>query len=176
MNKILFKQDLKTKTWFSVELRLENGRFTISGNEGIILTRTQARKEALEHWRSYFEESPEALVEFQKKYHKYTPDTAAAYVLECDGEFHGLDVYNEEENKVYIMQGTSRNEIKQWFPELEWTLKWHLNDMKAECEHQEARGETWATHPNNECPDCGYRLGTSWKKRELPSEIYQLFR
>lgn len=46
--------------------------------------------------------------------------------------------------------------------------KFHLNDMHAECEHQEKRGETWATHPGAECPDCGYKLGSAWLYRAIP--------
>lgn len=47
---------------------------------------------------------------------------------------------------------------------------WHLNDMNPTCEHQEARGETWETHPKAVCPDCGYRLGSQWLTREVPED------
>lgn len=46
--------------------------------------------------------------------------------------------------------------------------KWHLNDMHAECEHQEQRGESWATHPSAECPQCGWKLGHGWSYRAIP--------
>lgn len=46
--------------------------------------------------------------------------------------------------------------------------KFHLNDMHAECEHQEKRGETWATHPSAECPECGWKLGHGWSYRAIP--------
>lgn len=49
--------------------------------------------------------------------------------------------------------------------------RWHLNDMRAECEHQRARGETWKTHPLAVCPDCGYKLGSAWLKEEVPQDI-----
>lgn len=49
--------------------------------------------------------------------------------------------------------------------------KWHLNDLHAECEHQEARGETWKTHPWATCPDCGYVLGAAWTFREVPQNV-----
>ena len=48
---------------------------------------------------------------------------------------------------------------------------YHLNDMHAQCIHQEARGETWTTHPSAVCPDCGYKLGSAWLKRELPAVV-----
>lgn len=51
--------------------------------------------------------------------------------------------------------------------------KWHLNDLRATCIHQEERGETWATHPSAVCPDCGWKLGHGWQKREVPEEVLQ---
>ncbi len=51
--------------------------------------------------------------------------------------------------------------------------KWHLNDMKAECEHQESRGENWTTHPSAVCPDCGYKLGSAWTRREVPADVIE---
>lgn len=49
--------------------------------------------------------------------------------------------------------------------------RWHLNDMRAECEHQRARGEKWTTHPSAECPDCGYKLGSAWLYEPLPADV-----
>ena len=48
---------------------------------------------------------------------------------------------------------------------------WHLNDMRAECEHQRALGWTWATHPSEPCPECGYRLGSKWLYEPLPADF-----
>lgn len=45
--------------------------------------------------------------------------------------------------------------------------KWHLNDMHAECEHQEAKKMTWETHPSNECEVCGWKLGHGWSYRAI---------
>ncbi len=49
--------------------------------------------------------------------------------------------------------------------------RWHLNDMRAACEHQRALGFTWATHPQHVCTECGYRLGSSWLYEELPRDF-----
>lgn len=49
--------------------------------------------------------------------------------------------------------------------------RWHLNDMRAECEHQRSRGEKWTTHPAAICPDCGYTLGSAWLYEELPADV-----
>ncbi len=67
--------------------------------------------------------------------------------------------------------GQIRDDLKKWFPEDAPFFKWHLNDMHAECPHQEERGETYQTHPAAVCPDCGYELGSAWTRRELPPEV-----
>lgn len=51
--------------------------------------------------------------------------------------------------------------------------RWHLNDMRAECEHQRARGETWNTHPMTVCPDCGYKLGSAWLHEDVPADVIE---
>lgn len=48
---------------------------------------------------------------------------------------------------------------------------WHLNDMRAACEHQRALGWTWTTHPDAACPTCGYMLGHSWLREEVPANV-----
>lgn len=50
---------------------------------------------------------------------------------------------------------------------MELWKKWHLNDMHAECEHQEAKKMTWETHPSNKCEICGWKLGHGWDYREI---------
>lgn len=75
--------------------------------------------------------------------------------------------------------------------------KWHLNDMRPYCEHQKSLG--WdkisqtkvpidteyhllgflhpEEHPDGiltkECPVCGYKYGTSWKKEEVPEDVLE---
>jgi hypothetical protein len=50
--------------------------------------------------------------------------------------------------------------------------RWHLNDMQAGCEHQRALGWTkYNEHPNEPCPECGYKYGSAWLKEELPQEV-----
>jgi len=49
--------------------------------------------------------------------------------------------------------------------------RWHLNDMRAECEHQRALGWTFDAHPSEHCPVCGYKCGSKWLREELPWDI-----
>lgn len=50
--------------------------------------------------------------------------------------------------------------------------RWHLNDMKAGCEHQRALGWTsYDKHPSEPCPTCGYKYGTAWLFEAVPDEI-----
>lgn len=50
--------------------------------------------------------------------------------------------------------------------------RWHLNDMRAGCQHQRQMGWTsYDDHPSEECPVCGYRYGTAWLVEELPAKV-----
>ena len=52
--------------------------------------------------------------------------------------------------------------------------KYHLNDMKAGCEHQRELGwekDGYEKHPSEPCPVCGYRYGTAWKTIQVPPEV-----
>lgn len=61
--------------------------------------------------------------------------------------------------------------------------RWHLNDMRAGCEHQEAwyrespsLRPTWANEykgAKTPCPDCGYLYGTAWNTEAVPDEALQ---
>ncbi len=49
--------------------------------------------------------------------------------------------------------------------------RWHLNDMRAECEHQQARGENWTNSPSATCPECGWKLGHGWLTEAVPADV-----
>lgn len=69
----------------------------------------------------------------------------------------------------------------------EWWKKWHLNDMHAGTEKQEQALEDAGVQDDyrKECEylesigllyDNGYKFGTSWLKREIPTEIQEQMR
>lgn len=62
---------------------------------------------------------------------------------------------------------------EKWLKFLRYWHEWHLNDMHAECEHQQAMGWKYETHPMFACPVCGYKLGSAWTKREVPAWVIQ---
>lgn len=167
---------IKGHQWCRLEVELHDGRLSICGSSGRVLTTARAKREALEYWLSFFDENPEELRSMNERCgtNYRSPRAAARYVLDTDGEFHGLDVDGKTaDGRVLVTESAGQivDELRAWFPEVAPYLKWHLNDMHAECEHQEARGETYATHPSAECPDCGYRLGSAWRERELPADV-----
>lgn len=52
--------------------------------------------------------------------------------------------------------------------------KWHLNDLKAGCEHQRWLGweeEGYDKHPSEPCPICGYKFGSAWNREEVPQNV-----
>jgi hypothetical protein len=172
MRKALFKA--KGDRWAEMVVEVKDGRLSVTGSEGRITTPRKAKAEAREYWESFFEENRNELGRMALEYGKRTPRTAAKFVLASDGDYHGLDVHVLDSGKVYITEscGQITDTLREWFPDVAPALlPWHLNDMHAECEHQEARGETWTTHPSAVCPDCGYKLGSAWRKRELPADV-----
>lgn len=51
---------------------------------------------------------------------------------------------------------------------------WHLNDMKAGCEHQRLYGwekDGYDKHPSEPCPTCGYKFGTAWNRVDVPNDV-----
>ena len=53
--------------------------------------------------------------------------------------------------------------------------RWHLNDMRAGCEHQRALGWTsYDDHPSEPCPECGYKFGSAWLFEPLPEDFMAL--
>ncbi len=212
------RTELKVKNgrFCRIEVEIKDGRLSVCGTEGTVMTRQRGRKEALQYWVSYFEECPEAIQDMNKRFGKrFTSATGAAkFVLATDGEFHGLDILDDgnRDRDILITEscGQIRDSLADWFPEYSALLPWHLNDMKPGCEHQEALGWgkrpidpakptsaygkhfpgqrqdswnmlAWVTrneHPegllSHPCPTCGYKYGSAWLKRELPSEIVAL--
>lgn len=138
-----------------VELRYEDGkphRLSITGMEGRVLRREDAEEETLEYWRAFFEDSPEELGsmiarfphQMAERLREYSNanEAGAHFVVETDGALHGMDVHREDGDDIYTCQscGQIRETLAEWFPEVEPWFKWHLNDMNAGCEHQEALG------------------------------------
>lgn len=52
--------------------------------------------------------------------------------------------------------------------------RWHLNSLRAGCEHQRRLG--WDSLPHEEtigkaCPVCGYKYGSAWLHEPLPEDV-----
>jgi hypothetical protein len=160
-----------------IELRDRNGtpELSICGVAGVVMSKREARKEALAYWVSFFEECPEEMVSMNQRCgRRFTsPNGAARFVLEEDGEFHGLDITAEGRDRVFLGQsfGQIREDLAEWFPELQSLFVWHLNGMKAGCVHQALQGRTFATDPGHECPSCGTVLGHAWYTWALPAGV-----
>lgn len=169
----------KTRTigheWCRLEVELRDGRLSICGSAGEVVRAPLARRMAVEYWESFFEDQPDELRSMNERMGTRfrSPRAAARFVLSTDGEYHGIDMDHEDGSRVYLTHscGQIREELVRFFPDVQSYFQWHLNDMHAECVHQEARGETYTTHPGAECPDCGYKLGSAWTRRELPSDV-----
>lgn len=112
------------------------------------------------------------------------------------GQMHGTieeALHNTQHNKTrpyFTKFHKPYTEVKQLITT--WK-RWHLNDMRAGCEHQRAEdwgSETlllkksitnlamWVTpqeHPKGvltkPCPICGYKYGTAWLHEPLPNEV-----
>lgn len=65
----------------------------------------------------------------------------------------------------------------RWHKFLHIWHRWHLNDMRAGCEHQRALGWTYEAHHDPDtfkgeaCPTCGYEIGSAWLREELPQDV-----
>lgn len=51
--------------------------------------------------------------------------------------------------------------------------RWHLNDMRAGCEHQRAAGWSARDMVGVTCEVCGYKFGTAWLTEEVPVAILE---
>ena len=54
--------------------------------------------------------------------------------------------------------------------------RWHLNDLRAGCEHQEdvkRADPDWRERlpVGDSCPVCGYRYGSEWRYEPVPDEV-----
>jgi len=123
-----------------VDIKAESGRLSVSGTYGRVRTVAAAKKEALDYWESFFEDNPAEEMLMARKFDKRfkSPRAAAKFVVESDGDFHGLDVVATVGKKVLLGDGFGqiKDEIRKWFPKVAPLLPWHLNDMRAGCEHQ----------------------------------------
>jgi hypothetical protein len=188
---------IRGKEFCDLEISLEEGRLSICGTAGEIITPKSAKAQALEYWKSYFVDCPEEITAMNERLGTAfrSPTSAARYVLRKDGEYHGLNVMAETKGRIFIGHsfGQIREELADFFPEAIPYFRWHLNDMHGECAHQEARGETCATHPwaicfntgcrrETEVTDAwgrshievlGYKIGSAWLTRALPAEVIQ---
>lgn len=165
--------------WCEVTVELREGThgptLSITGAEGAVISQRAARREAQAYWESFFEDNPDELRAMNGRCGTRfrSPKSAARFVRESDGDLHGLDVHDERDGRVYTVEscGQIREAIDAWFPEVTPFFRWHLNDLNATCEHQDARGETYATHPGAVCSECGWKLGHAWHYRPLPPEV-----
>jgi hypothetical protein len=160
----------------TVTIELQNGRLSITGHEGRVATLANAKREAVRYWTNYFEEERGAIQEINERCStRFTSAAGAAkYVLRSDGELHGLDA-TVAGKLVHLLEscGQITETVADYFPEVRPLLPWHLNDMKAGCEHQEALG--WGSDSiGTPCPECGYKYGSKWLRRELPGDVQQL--
>lgn len=51
--------------------------------------------------------------------------------------------------------------------------QYHLNDLQAGCEHQQALGWTSKEHLSKVCPMCGYAYGSAWLYKEVPETVLE---
>jgi hypothetical protein len=130
-----------------IELRDRNDKgleLSMNGTHGHIVTDEKARNETLEYWVSFFDENPDERRSMNERFNTdcQTPEDAAEFVLEVDGDYHGLDVVKEDDGKVFVGTafGQIREELANFFPEATPYFKWHLNGMNAGCEHQTELG------------------------------------
>ena len=184
MNTATKATKFKTKgdQWCEVVVELRNQgkglELSITGSEGVLVSPREARGQARQYWESFFEEDWNQIKDMNERCGSNcrTPAGAARFVVQSDGDYHGLDVHREDvDGKVAILEtcGQIRDTLREWFPEVEPLLPYHLNNLHAECIHQEERGETYKTHPGAECPECEWKLGHAWNARALPSEVIE---
>lgn len=176
MKRTLFRE--KGNRWCEANISIENGRLSVTGSCGVSMSTDKARSEARRYWSDFFREDKAELGRMVADYGATSIRNAVDIVLRVDGAFHGLDVHKREGIRVYLTEGCGciHDTLREWFPELASLIPYHLNDLHAECEHQEKRGESYSTHGDQVCPECGWKLGHGWSKRTLPTWVETLAR
>jgi hypothetical protein len=119
---------VKDAEFCTIKLELTSGcdgapdRFSVTGTAGHVVKRAEARRMARENWIQFFDDSPGELDAMNQRCGTRfrSAARAAAYVLNSDGEFHGLDVERDDGKTVYIGHswGQIRETIAEFFPEL----------------------------------------------------------
>lgn len=133
---------------------------------------------------------------FVRTYGPYrSPDGCRTYVtveLRDLGDGRQEASFQGEEFRKHSRHPFAGGQHKGSAPEALKTLwdRWHLNSMKAGCEHQEARyrvnpderptwmngytgstGDTLSPHDGSACRECGYAYGSEWKYEPLPDDL-----
>jgi hypothetical protein len=130
--------------WCEVAIELTDARLSITGTEGRIMKARAAAKEAIDYWESYFDDSPGERHKMGERFDRRFKNARAAarFVVATDGQYHGLDVHRTDGDHVYVVEscGQIRETIAEYFPEVMPLFAYHLNDMHAGCEHQDALG------------------------------------
>lgn len=163
-----------------VELRQRKGKWELSicGTAGLVASPTEARRYAREFWESYFEDSPEQIHDMNGRMgtNFRSPYSAAKFVLLCDGEYHGADVHCEVGGRrprvlMTHSSGQIREELEEWFPELQPFFEWHLNGMQVHCAHLRGQGLTYRENSGATCIECKGEIGKQWYAHELPMDV-----
>lgn len=122
-----------------------------------------------------------------------TPDRARIFIdAEWDGtrlSLTGTMIEHGRRNTVSIGQIT--DDVRTVLPRLAdlWD-RWHLNDMRAGCEHQEhifrlnpaarptwkndykgSTGITLSPESGSTCYECGYKYGSAWNVEPVPESV-----
>ena len=86
----------------------------------------------------------------------------------CVGGGQSLDTVRAVVKRGHLAEGLTPALV---FRLLDVWTRWHLNGMRAGCEHQRALGWTYNEHPSEPCPTCEYKMGTAWLHEKLPDDI-----
>jgi hypothetical protein len=121
--------------WCEVSVELKNYGLSVTGAAGYVCTEEQAKEQAREFWISYFEETRGCECCGSEKIRMNDGaefddvEAAADYVLAVDGEFHGMEIHewiSDDQVLVGHSWGQIRDEISEYFPELQWLFDLHL--------------------------------------------------